>query len=138
MLGRPTPRPDPDLIRSISNWATTFNSYTSIVYTLGSTTYLPGMPVYQEIFLGMANLPTKVVDFGGSDSSRILILRGGILMSIGDSPEILSQRVLAGRILVGRLAVAAPPEITTAICYYQQTIYIYIYMFILLLLLLLL
>ena len=35
-----------------------------------------------------ANLPAKILDFRGFDSSRVLILRGGILMSIGDFPEI--------------------------------------------------
>ena len=35
-----------------------------------------------------ANLCTKILDFRGFDSSRILISRGGILMSIGDFPEI--------------------------------------------------
>ena len=30
-----------------------------------------------------ANLPTKTLDFRGFDSSRILSLRGGVLMSIG-------------------------------------------------------
>ena len=41
----------------------------------------------------------------GLTSSRILILRGGILMSIGNFPEILSQAILAGIILVWRLGV---------------------------------
>ena len=35
----------------------------------------------------------------------ILILRGGIIMPIGNLPECLSQHILAGRILVGRLGV---------------------------------
>ena len=54
-----------------------------------------------------ANLRTKILDFGGFDSSIILISRGGILMSIGDFPESLSQRILAGRFLVGRLGVVS-------------------------------
>ena len=33
------------------------------------------------------NPRTNIVDFGGLDSSTILIQRGGILMSIGDLPE---------------------------------------------------
>ena len=53
-----------------------------------------------------ANLCTKILDFRGFDSSRVLILRGGVLMSIGDFPESLSQAILAGRFLVGRLGVA--------------------------------
>ena len=43
-----------------------------------------------------ANLPTNIVDFRGFDSSMILILRGGILMSIGDFPESLSRAMLVG------------------------------------------
>ena len=34
-----------------------------------------------------ANLCTKILDFGGFDSSRILILRGEMFMSIGNSPK---------------------------------------------------
>ena len=41
-----------------------------------------------------ANLRTKILAFRGFDSGRILILRGGILMSIGNFPEMLSQRIL--------------------------------------------
>ena len=52
------------------------------------------------------NLRTKILDFRGFDSSRILIVRGGILMSIGNFPESLSQAILVGRFLVGRLGVA--------------------------------
>ena len=51
------------------------------------------------------NVGTNIVDFGGFDSSVILILRGGILMSVGDSPESLSQAMSAGIMLVGRLGV---------------------------------
>ena len=36
------------------------------------------------------------MDFGGFDSSIILIQRGGILMSIGGFPESLSQAMLVG------------------------------------------
>ena len=52
-----------------------------------------------------ANLRTKILDFRGFDSSRILIWRGGIVMSIGDFPEGLSQAILVGIMLVGRLGV---------------------------------
>ena len=51
------------------------------------------------------NLPTNIMDFRGFDSSIILILRGGVLMSIGDFPESLSQAMLVGIMLVGRLSV---------------------------------
>ena len=39
---------------------------------------------------------TNIVGFRGFDSSMILIQRGGILMSIGDFPESLSQAMLVG------------------------------------------
>ena len=54
-----------------------------------------------------ANLRTKILDFRGFDASIILILRGGILMSIEDFPECFSQAILVGRMLVGRLGVRA-------------------------------
>ena len=44
----------------------------------------------------MANLRTKILDVRGFDSSRILILPGRILMSIGNFPESSSQRILVG------------------------------------------
>ena len=47
------------------------------------------------------NLPTKIVDFRGLDSSTILTLRGGILRPIGDFPEVLTRAMLAGAMLVG-------------------------------------
>ena len=55
-----------------------------------------------------ASLRAKTLDFGGFDSSRILILRGGIPMSKGNFLEMLSQRISAGIILAGRLGV--PPS----------------------------
>ena len=55
----------------------------------------------------------KILDFRGCYSSNILISRVGILMPVGDFPEMLSQRILAGIIL--------------AICIY---IYIYVYIYI--------
>ena len=54
---------------------------------------------------GTPNLPTNIVDFGGFDSSIMLFLRGGILMSIGNFPESLSRAMLVGIMLVGRLGV---------------------------------
>ena len=50
-----------------------------------------------------ANLPTKMLDFIGFCSSIFLILGGGILMSMGNFPESLSQQILAGKFLAGRL-----------------------------------
>ena len=52
-----------------------------------------------------ANLRTKILDFRGFDSSRISISMGGIHVSTGDIPKVLSQRILVGIILVGRVAV---------------------------------
>ena len=46
------------------------------------------------------NMSTEILDFRGFDSSAILILRGGILRSRGNFPEILSQQILVGRLLV--------------------------------------
>ena len=46
------------------------------------------------------NLRAETLDFGGFDSSRILILRGGIPRPIESIPESLSQAILVGIILV--------------------------------------
>ena len=51
------------------------------------------------------NLPTNIVDFGGCDSSIMLCSWGGILMSIGNFPENLSQAMLVGVMLVEGLGV---------------------------------
>ena len=48
------------------------------------------------------------MDFGGFDSSMILILRGGIPRPTADFPESLSQAILVGIVLVGRLGVQLP------------------------------
>ena len=55
-----------------------------------------------------ANLRTKILDVREFDSSRVLIFRGGIPMSIGKSPESLSQAILVGIILVERLGERTP------------------------------
>ena len=66
-----------------------------------------------------ANLHTSIMDFRGVDSSRILILRGGIPRPMGDLPESLSRAILVRIILVGRLG----NNYTYIMC-----IYIYIYL----------
>ena len=66
-----------------------------------------------------ANLRAKTLDFRGFDSIRVVIPRVGILTSMGNFPEILSQTVLAGVVLVGRLRMSC-------MCAYMY-IYIYIY-----------
>ena len=60
-----------------------------------------------------ANLRTSTTspDFRGFYSSRILGLRRGILMSVENFPEMLSQRILVGIILVGRLGVQELPPL---------------------------
>ena len=56
--------------------------------------------------LRTANIRIKILDVRGFDSSVFLKLRGEIIMSIGNLPDLLSQQILAGKILVGRLGVA--------------------------------
>ena len=80
------------------------------VFTGGLEAPLPGRPGFRLT----ANLRTKMLDFRGFDSSRILCLRGGILMSRGNFPESLSQAILVGRILVGRLGVDLALGLTTS------------------------
>ena len=55
---------------------------------------------------GTADLRTKILDFGGFDSRRILISRGIVFMSMWSFPDMLSQHTLVGIILlIGRLGV---------------------------------
>ena len=81
--------------------------------------------------LGTANLRTKILDFRGFDSSIILVLRGGILISTGGFPDILSQEILAGIILVGRLGVDAckPRHADIDVPVYLHTAYSHTYTF---------
>ena len=51
------------------------------------------------------NLCTEILDFRVLDSGRMLFLRGGIFMYMGNLPDFLSQRILTGIIFVGRLGV---------------------------------
>ena len=53
-----------------------------------------------------ANFPSNIVGFRGFDSSIILIIRGSILVPIGDFPESLSRAVLVGIMLLGRFGVS--------------------------------
>ena len=59
------------------------------------------------IYIYIYTCVTKIMDFRGFDSRIILIVRGGILRSVEDFPEMLSQRTLVGTILVRRLAVVS-------------------------------
>ena len=63
-----------------------------------------------------ANLLTNIMDLRGFDSSTILVLRGGILMSIGDFPESLSQAILVGSMFVGGLGVRCGMPCCTTLC----------------------
>ena len=54
-----------------------------------------------------ADLRAKTLESRGFDASRILIFRGGILMSIKNSRWFLRQQILVGTILVGRLGVVS-------------------------------
>ena len=111
----------------------------------GATCYEPASSPRVNNNTRTVNLRTKILDFGGFDSSRILILGGGIPMSIGDFPEIASRQILAGRIgelasrqiLAGRIAdlsestnlsreILVPGTKTNSVHIY---IYIYIYIY---------
>ena len=69
-----------------------------------------------------ANLRTDIMDFGGFDSNIMLILRGGILRTVGGFPESLSQAILVGIILVGRLGAVLAKMI--ADLYFNVEVYI--------------
>ena len=58
--------------------------------------------------LATANLPTKILDLRGLDSSILFIKRDGIPRPIGSFPESLSRQILAGIILVGKVGRMAP------------------------------
>ena len=61
------------------------------------------------------NPPINIVDFTGFDSNIVLIEKGGILMSIGNLPESLSQAMLVGTILVGGLGVVTPESVNSTL-----------------------
>ena len=65
-----------------------------------------------NVFCDMANLCTEILDFRGFDSSILWSLRGGVLMSMGNFPEGLSERILAGILLVERLGIGIQPRWT--------------------------
>ena len=67
------------------------------------------LPPLSKQTTSTANLRTNLMDVRGFDSSRILILRGGSVMSIGNFPELLSQAILAGIILYSREVWRATP-----------------------------
>ena len=65
-----------------------------------------------------AKPPTNIVDFRGS--SIILILRGGILTSIGNLPESLSRAMLVGRLGVLYVICCWEPACPFPTCNGQQ------------------
>ena len=67
-----------------------------------------GLRVVREVDLHTPNPPTKSSGFRVFDSSRLLILRGGILVSVNFDrglPESLTQGLLIGKLLIGGLGV---------------------------------
>ena len=60
---------------------------------------LPTPPPLSRSVPHTANLCTKILDFRGFDSSIILIVRGGILMSIGNLPLVFESSNLSREIL---------------------------------------
>ena len=75
--------------------------------------FVPSEQKWNPAECGTANLRTNIMDFRGFDSSTIFSLRDGILMSIGDFPESLSQAILVGIMLVRRLGVGRLPRADT-------------------------
>ena len=73
---------------------------------------------------GTTNLRTDIMYIRGFDLNIVLILRGGILMPIGDFLEGLSQAILVGVMLVGRLCICTYIYIYTY--YLSLSLYIYI------------
>ena len=67
------------------------------------------MYYYSYYYVLMGNLGTTILDFGGFGSSRILILRGGILMSMGNIRQSLSQQILVGRQTLIPVSVKSTP-----------------------------
>ena len=54
--------------------------------------------VVVELLSTATNLLTKMLEFRVFDSSTILMSRGGMFMSMGNFPEVLSQAILVGEI----------------------------------------
>ena len=65
---------------------------------------LPGRPGFSRgrwlVARPTANLRTEILDFRGSDSSRVSIFRGGMLMPIGNLPEMSSPCVILLLLLI--------------------------------------
>ena len=98
-------------VNIIKYYSITTTLITMIIPTTGPR--WPQMAIYSRATVLLAgsllrltaNLRTKIMDFGGFDSSIILIIRGGIVRPIGIFSEDLSQAMLVGAMLVGRLGV---------------------------------
>ena len=87
-------------IISISSSSSSISSNVSVVFVTIIT-----IIIIITIILITANPRTNIVGFRGSDSSIILILRGGIPRPKGNFPESLSQAILVGTMLAGRLGI---------------------------------
>ena len=68
--------------------------------------------IYIYIYIYIIHAQTKTLDSRGFDSGRILMLRGGILMPIGDFLEVTSQTILVGIVLAGKTG-RMPQELAT-------------------------
>ena len=70
--------------------------------------------IYIYIYTYVYNLRTKTLYFRGFDSSRVLISRGGILMSIGNFRQSLSQQISTGIIFSREIGRTPSSEFTEA------------------------
>ena len=61
--------------------------------------------VWGDPQIAIRSLRDNILDFRGFDSNINLEFKGGILMSMGNFTENLSQAILVGIILVGRFGV---------------------------------
>ena len=91
-----------DFKLSVSNPKSKYVAYLSVLSQISNCQGL-GRKNKHEI---LKTDRTKILEFGGLATRARSQLRGGILMSTGNFPETLSQRILVGIILVGRSGVA--------------------------------
>ena len=82
---------------SIRNIVYSFTPYVDSTRACVQVAFQVTIPIsFHRFNATTPNLPTNIVDFRGFDSSIILILRVGILRSIGDFPESLTRAMLVG------------------------------------------
>ena len=68
-----------------------------MLINIESVCYVMLIVCYSATLTVMADLPTKILDFRGFDSSILPSLRGGIPRSIGDYPGDFESRSLSSR-----------------------------------------